>query len=194
MGHTNTIQTVPSYTSAGLGCPLLKFPPKDHRQAVPGPASATSPSFGRCGSLSTPQYSCLRGAVQGSRATAMNVSGWLSRYSLSFWFGRAVSDVLSKLAPMRSIDGQHCLVSAEPPLIEAAFDQIMADVDVPRAIETRLRPHFVSAYRSGNPGRIIEALRAAFDGIKWGEGYFDAWRMRFISGAPFLMRGAGQRR
>ena len=116
---------------------------------------------------------------------AMNVFGWLSRYPPSFWFGRAVSDVRSKLAPMRSLNGQHCLVAAEPPLVEAAFDQIMADVDVPRAIETRLRPHFVSAYRSGNPGRIIEVLKAVFDGIEWGEGYFDAWRMRFISRGAF---------
>ena len=70
-------------------------------------------------------------------------------------------------------------------VVEEAFDQIMAEVDVPSAAVHKLRPLFVDAHRSGSREKKIEAVEAALDGIEWGERYFGAWRQQFKRDGAF---------
>ena len=70
-------------------------------------------------------------------------------------------------------------------VVEEAFNQVMAGVDVPKKIAKRLRPKFVIARQSGDPKKERQVLEDALDGVEWGETYFKTWRTRFISDGVF---------
>ena len=70
-------------------------------------------------------------------------------------------------------------------VVEEAFDQIMAEMDVLPAAANKLRPLFAEAHRSGDPRKEIEAVEAALDGLEWGERYFGAWRQQFERDGAF---------
>lgn len=75
-------------------------------------------------------------------------------------------------------------------IVENAFDQIMADVDVPFEPRATLRPLFVDAHRSGDPRQERQVVQSVLSGIVWGEAYFRQWRERFrAEGAyPYMWR------
>ena len=79
-------------------------------------------------------------------------------------------------------------------VVEAAFDQIMADVDAPVEAIAKLRPQFIDAHRSGNPRKEREVVKSVLVGTVWGEAYFGRWRERFASerAYPYMWRSRGK--
>ncbi len=79
-------------------------------------------------------------------------------------------------------------------VVEEAINQILADIDMPNDAKGRLRSCFVKAHRSGDPRREVKGIKAALDGVEWGEVYFRDWKMRFEAKGefPYMWRTHGK--
>lgn len=68
---------------------------------------------------------------------------------------------------------------------ERAFDEIMADIDMPRSARRRAKQAYLAARKSGSPRSERDALFDALSESDWGDRYFAKWRREFSKGGAF---------